>query len=83
MGIASIAGYKSGGGECTVESVLLPFGQSLNHSSVNHIGWYDEETKTFEGDEDGANPRIIVDFNFYDIEKIAEKMNETFKPKAQ
>lgn len=82
MGVASIAGYKSGGGECTVESVLLPFGQSLNHSSVNHVGWYDEETKTFEGDESGANPSIIVDFNFYDIEKIAEKMNQTFKPKT-
>lgn len=81
MGISSIAGFKSGGGECTVDSVLLPFGQMINHSSNYHIGWYDTETKAFTGDEAGATPQIALAMNLYDLEKVAQRVEEFLKIK--
>ncbi len=80
--LATIAGYKSGGGECTVDSIVFPFGNGMNHSSNFHIGSYDENTKVFVGDEGGASPKLPMTFNFYDIEKVAERLAEYFKPKS-
>ena len=80
--LATIAGYKSGGGECTVDSIVFPFGNGMNHSSNFHIGSYDENTKVFVGDEEGASPKFPLTFNFYDIEKVAARLAEYFKPKS-
>ncbi len=54
----------------------------MNHSSNFHIGSYDENTKVFVGDEGGASPKLPMTFNFYDIEKVAERLAEYFKPKS-
>ncbi|MCR5456888.1 MAG: hypothetical protein K6F14_02295 [Clostridiales bacterium] len=79
MGVAYIAGLKSGGGECTVDSILLPFGQMINHSSNYHIGWYNEETKEFSGDEGGSSINIVLAMNLYDIEKVSETVKKYLK----
>ena len=79
MGMATMLGFKSGGGECTVDSIRLPFGQVVVHSSNFHIGWYDENTKECTGDEAGSSPSIPVDFSLYDIEKITTKLHQYFK----
>ena len=71
-GIVQLVGTRTGGGECSVESVLLPFGQSIIHSSDWHIGTYDEKTKTFTGDEEGASPMLVPTFNQYDVNKMSE-----------
>lgn len=39
-GFAKIMGMRSGGGECTVETCLLPSGQFIGHSSMTRIGDY-------------------------------------------
>ena len=70
-GIAEIIGVKSGGGECTVMESHLPSGETLYHSSVNHMGWY--ENDTFYGDEDGASVDKAVNYDdFYNLEKLQE-----------
>ena len=71
--IATIIGQKSAGGECTVDENHLPSGECLRKSSLNHIGWYDTKTKTFEGDEPGVEPDVLIDYeDFYDLTKLAE-----------
>ena len=70
-GCAEIIGGRSGGGECTIVKANLPFGQGVYHSSLLHLGWYDESEKTFEGAEKGVLPHIPYSDNFYDVEKIA------------
>ena len=54
-GLAKTIGVKSGGGECAVYEAHLPSGERFYHSSNLHIGWYDELTKNFEGDEPGVD----------------------------
>jgi C-terminal processing protease CtpA/Prc len=71
-GIAQLVGTRTGGGECSVESIQLPFGQTIIHSSDWHIGLYDAETKVFTGDEEGASPMLIPTFNQYDVNKMSE-----------
>ena len=70
-GCAKIVGGRSGGGECTIVKANLPLGQGVYHSSLMHLGWYDEERKTFDGVEKGAAPHLPYSDNFYDVEKIA------------
>jgi len=71
-GLAKIIGSKSGGGECAIGSIVFPFGQELTLSSLSHIGWYDEKSGEFEGDEPGADPDKEYYGNYYDVENIAE-----------
>ncbi len=71
-GFALIAGTKSGGGECTVDTVVFPFGQTMHYSSSNHIGLYNEATGEFIGAEVGANPNVATQFNIYDVDKASE-----------
>lgn len=68
-GHASIIGQNSGGGECTVGQHLLPTGEVFNHSSLMHIGWF--ENDKWQGDEGGAGVDINIEYeNFYDIEYL-------------
>ncbi len=71
-GFALIAGTKSGGGECTVDTVVFPFGQTMHYSSSNHIGLYNEATGEFIGAEVRANPNVATQFNIYDVDKASE-----------
>lgn len=70
-GLAKVIGQKSGGGECTVGTFLLPNGYYAQYSSKNHIGDINEKG-AFIGDESGAVPDILIPYDdFYDIEKLA------------
>ena len=72
-GTAKIIGHRSGGGECTVESLILPNGMNMVHSSLTHIGWYNEEEMTFKGYEEGVTVDIQVPYeDYFDIEKLVE-----------
>ena len=69
---AKIIGAKSGGGQCTVGTCLLPNGQFAQYSSNLQIGYEDLE-KGFIGDEGGAEVDISLNYSdFYDIEKIEQ-----------
>ena len=79
--MARIIGQKSGGGECAVGGYSLPTGQALGYSSPLHLGYYDPETKSFTGDEGGADPNISISItmsNLYDVDAVG-KMIETRK----
>lgn len=68
---AKIIGVKSGGGECAVYEAHLPSGERFYHSSNLHIGWYDELTKNFEGDEPGVEVDIPIEYHdFYNLDAI-------------
>ena len=69
--LAKTIGVKSGGGECAVYEAHLPSGEMFGHSSNLHLGWYDETTKTFEGDEPGVEVNIPIEYSdFYNIDRI-------------
>ncbi len=76
-GSAKIIGQKSGGGECAVGIHNLPNGQYVYHSSNLHIGYYNDENRTFTGFEDGATPDIeINNYNdFYNIDRLASYLS--------
>ena len=68
--IATIIGRTSGGGECVVGSNVLSTGEYFTHSSLMHIGWYNDKDG-FIGDEDGVSPssEYKMDLNkYFDIE---------------
>ena len=70
-GTSTTMGVRSGGGECSVASHMLPNFQKIIHSSNSHIGAYDDENNAFFGDEFGASAQIKLDYgSFYDIEKL-------------
>ncbi len=73
-GLALIAGAKSGGGECTVDTIVFPFGNTMHHSSSNHIGLYNEATGEFTGAEIGVNPNVSTQFPIYDVDKASETL---------
>ncbi len=66
-GVASIYGTKSGGGECIVQQINFPFGQSIRYSTHSHIGVFDEENK-FIGAEVGASANPLSKINMYDVD---------------
>lgn len=70
--IAKIIGQKSGGGECAVSVHYLPNSEYVYHSSNLHIGYFDNETNTFEGFEDGVTPDIEVEIgsSFYSVDYL-------------
>ena len=73
-GFAKTIGTNSGGGECTVDAVTLPFGQTIGHSSTTHVGFYDKETKEFMGAEQGAGVSYVVAVNLYDVDQVSEEL---------
>lgn len=85
QGFATILGERSGGGECIVETVLLPSGQYIGHSSLTRIGYYQPVYKgeeidhyLFEGAEEGApvEERYKVNyFNYFNFNYLASMLN--------
>ena len=59
MGI-KIIGEKSGGGECAVGIHYMPNSEYVYHSSMIHLGYYDQANKKFAGFESGATPDISL-----------------------
>ena len=69
-----IIGQTQGGGECALSQLVLPNGQIICHSSPLHVITYDESGKMI-GDEEGVQADLPFSyFEFYDIEKLAEKI---------
>ncbi|MBO4229615.1 MAG: hypothetical protein J5938_04615 [Clostridia bacterium] len=82
-GFAKVIGTNSGGGECTVDLVALPFGESIMHSSTNHAGYYDPETKVFTGAEAGAGISMVLSANMYNVDQLSEAIeNNEKKPQV-
>ena len=73
---AKIIGQKSGGGECAVAIHFLPNSQYVYHSSNLHLGYYNDENRTFTGFESGAEVDIEIENldEFYDIELLNTKV---------
>ena len=69
---ATIIGQKSGGGECAVAIHFLPNSQYVYHSSNLHLGYYNDDNRTFTGFEDGAEVDIPIENidDFYNIELL-------------
>ena len=74
---AKIIGQKSGGGECAVAIHFLPNSQYVYHSSNLHLGYYNDENRTFTGFESGAEVDIEIENldEFYDIELLNAKVS--------
>ena len=73
-GVAETVGSRTGGGECTVDSLTFPFGQAIGHSSSSHVGLYDEATGEFTGVEAGVNPHVLSNFNVYDVDEVSKAL---------
>ena len=77
-GSAKTMGVRSGGGECSVGSHVLPNFQKILHSSNNHIGYYDEKESVFYGDEQGARPDIQMDYDeYYDVDILEQAIKNS------
>lgn len=75
-GYATIIGQTSAGGECAVDESYLPSGEHFYHSSNLHLGYFDEETNVWEGDENGAPVDFEIDYSqFYDLENMDQLLN--------
>ena len=73
--IGYIIGQTQGGGECALSQLALPNGQILCHSSTFHVFTF--ENGKIIGDEAGVTTDLSFSyFDFYDIEKLANKINE-------
>ncbi|MBR3409173.1 MAG: hypothetical protein IKG94_00115, partial [Candidatus Methanomethylophilaceae archaeon] len=73
-GIAETMGTRTGGGECTVDYLTFPFGQTIGHSSSHHVGTYDETTGGFVGVEAGVNPQVMPTVNVYDVDEVSKAL---------
>ena len=71
LGLASIIGSKSGGGECVVGGNQLPLGSMVGYSSNIHLGFYDEKEKAFYGYESGCSLNKAFSGNYYNVDVIA------------
>ena len=75
MGI-KVIGEKSGGGECAVGIHYMPNSEYVYHSSMTHLGYFDQTNKKFTGFESGATPDISLllsgktAFSEYNADKI-------------
>lgn len=81
LGLAKVYGTKSGGGECVVQSINLPFGQQIRYSTHNHIGVFDEDNN-FIGDEGGAAANTLLNTNMYDVDQMSEYLKKKETPAA-
>ena len=69
MNNVTLMGKRTGGGECAVETNILPNLQVMQYSSNLHIGYQGY------GFEDGIQPDIELEYNeFYDIETLVNKI---------
>lgn len=67
--VAKIIGQTSGGGECAVNTLVLPTGELISISSLTHLGF--AKGDAFEGDEGGTSPDIYIPFDsYYDLDKL-------------
>ena len=71
LGIATIVGSKTGGGECVVGGNQLPYGSFVGYSSNIHLGMYNQTSKTFYGYEEGASPDYAYSGNYYNVDTVA------------
>jgi hypothetical protein len=70
-----IIGQNQGGGECTLNQIALPNGQIVCHSSPLHVFTF--EDNNIVGDEAGVTTDLSFSyFDFYDIEKLSNKISE-------
>lgn len=70
-----LIGAKSGGGECVVGDNYLSNGMTFVHSSNEHIILLNEEKKTYQGVEDGANVDKSIKYNsFYDMDAMIKAL---------
>ena len=70
-----IIGQNQGGGECTLNQIALPNGQIVCHSSPLHVFTF--EDNNIVGDEAGVSTDLSFSyFEFYDIEKLSNKISE-------
>ena len=72
LGLATVIGSKSGGGECVVGSSQLPYNSQLTYSSNYHLGFYNSTTQEFSGYEEGAYPQTSYSGNYYDVDEVAK-----------
>ena len=73
--IGYIIGQTQGGGECALSQTVLPNGQIICHSSSMHVFTY--EDGKIVGDEAGVPTDLPFSyFDFYDIEKLADKISQ-------
>ena len=71
--IGYIIGQTPGGGECALSQIALPNGQIVCHSSSLHV--FTLEDGKIIGDEAGVTTDLPFSyFDFYDIEKLADKI---------
>jgi len=81
-GIANLMGARTGGGECTIQNMVLPSGKVMAHSTKLHIGFYHEDKKAFEGYEFAPEPDIPLTYDhFYDLDYIEAKAQAYEQPK--
>ncbi|MBE6136728.1 MAG: hypothetical protein E7181_05675 [Erysipelotrichaceae bacterium] len=77
-GLATIMGQRSGGGECCVFEYNYPSGQNIRYSSPYHLGYLDEKTKKYVGDEFGADPKYNASgdlYSLYDVDFIGQYLD--------
>ena len=73
QGLGYIIGQTQGGGECALGQFVLPNGQVIAFSSPFHIS--ETVEGNLVGDEAGVAADIALSyFDFYDIDKIGEKI---------
>ncbi len=74
-GVAQVIGTKSGGGEMTVDSRMFPFGIEIGNSSLRHMCFYDYETQTWKGDENGQPVDKEVLTGWYDVDAMSKEID--------
>ncbi len=75
-GYAKVIGQTSAGGECAVAESYLPSGEHFYHSSNLHLGYFDEKSRIWEGDEGGAPVNYVIDYaNFYNLDYLDQLLN--------
>ena len=80
MGLGKVIGKKSGGGMCSIMSLVLADGTAITISSPNSIRSVTESDgkKHFNAIEGGVEPDIDLAYeDFYDCSKIHEAINQS------
>lgn len=76
-GLMTIIGQKSGGGECAVTQYSSGTGNVLRNSSMYHMGYYDQTTHKFVGNNGGIEPDYELDYEyFYDTDALIDFIHD-------
>lgn len=71
-----LIGERSGGGSCCVGQISTAIGSHLRSSSPILMGYYDSATSSFKDNEDGIEPDISLDRQYYyDYEYLDNFLN--------